>query len=352
VRSRRSAKIHETSKQGKMVLKGDEARFGIFVGGATHVGVIPDMVVAAERLGYDSFWVSDHLFLPSVFYEAVGMDPGKGECAVLEAWTTLSAAAAVTKKIMLGVGVTPLPLRDPAILAKQVATIDYISGGRVILGAGAGWNRREFEAYGIRWDSHPVRIAKMLEGLEVIKRLWTQPFASYQGRYYKLREAPLWPKPIQKPHPPIWFGGTSQSIMEATVQYGDGWVPYCPTAEEFKEKFSKLENLIEKAGRHVREIVPACVLLAHIASDLNEARAAIESIIKLRGSRTLKPERWEDAKETIVYGGADDCISKIEEYLKIGVKHILLEMVIPEEALNCIKLFGERVLPYFKQQRR
>jgi len=350
-RSRRSVRIHETSKQGRRVLKRDEVRFGIFVGGATHVGVIPDMVVAAERLGYDSFWVSDHLFLPSVFYEAVGMDPSKGEYPVLEAWTTLSAAATVTKKIMLGVGVTPLPLRDPAILAKQVATIDYISGGRVIFGAGAGWNRREFEAYGIRWDSHPVRIAKMLEGLEVIKRLWTQPLASYQGRYYRLREAPLWPKPIQKPHPPIWFGGTSQSIMEATVQYGNGWVPYCPTAGEFKEKFSKLENMIEKAGRYVKEIVPACVLLAHIASDLNVARAAIESIIELRGSRALKSERWEEAEETIVYGGADDCISKIEEYLKIGVKHILLEMIIPEEALNCVKLFGERVLPYFKQQR-
>ena len=332
-------------------MKEEEVGFGVFIGGATHVGVVPDMVVAAERLGYDSFWVSDHLFLPSVFYEAVGMNPRKGECPVLEAWTTLSAAAAVTKKIMLGVGVTPLPLRDPAIVAKQVATIDYISGGRVIFGAGAGWNRREFEAYGIRWDSHPVRIAKMLEGLEVIKRLWTQPLASFQGRYYKLREAPLWPKPIQKPHPPIWFGGASQSIMEATAQYGDGWVPYCPTAGEFKEKFSKLENMIEKAGRYVQEIVPACVLLAHMASDLNVARAAIESIIKLRGSRTLKSERWEEAEETIIYGGVDDCISKIEEYLKIGVRHILLEMIIPGEASNCIKLFGERVLPYFKQQR-
>lgn len=101
MRSRRSDSVHETSKQGRRVLKGDEARFGIFVGGATHVGVIPDMVVAAERLGYDSFWVSDHLFLPSVFYEAVGMDPSKGECPVIEAWNALTPLPVSISLILL-----------------------------------------------------------------------------------------------------------------------------------------------------------------------------------------------------------------------------------------------------------
>jgi len=100
-------------------------------------------------------------------------------------------------------------MRQPAILAKQVATIDFISNGRVIFRVGAGWHRKEFESYGLPYDKHQVRIDKMLGGLEIIKKLWTEPFASFNGKYYNIQEASLWPKPIRKPHPPIWFGGTS-----------------------------------------------------------------------------------------------------------------------------------------------
>lgn len=325
-----------------------EIKFGVFLGGATYINVIPEVVLATEMFGYDSFWVSDHLFLPPHFYEAVGMSPEKGECPMLEAWTTMAAAAAITKKIRLGVGVTPIPLRHPGILAKQVATVDYISNGRVIFGVGAGWHRKEFEAYGISWDNHKVRIAKMLEGLEVIKRLWTQPFASFEGRYYRLTEAPLWPKPAQKPHPPVWFGGVSPSIMKAVAMCGDGWVPYCYSPDELRELFAKLRKVLEESNRKIDEITHACVTLGYVGSSYDMARRVAEPVLRHRGSSTLKPEEWEEAKERGTYGSPEDCISKIEEYIKAGVEHLLIEFISPKVYLDCIKLFGERVLPAFK----
>ncbi|MEM2927403.1 MAG: LLM class flavin-dependent oxidoreductase [Nitrososphaerota archaeon] len=325
-------------------------KFGIFIGGATYIGVVPEIAMLTEKMGFDSFWVSDHMFLPEYFYQSVGMDISKGEYPFLEAWTTIAAVSTITKKIKLGVGVTPIPMRQPAILAKQVATIDFISNGRVIFGVGAGWHRKEFESYGLPYDTHQVRINKMMEGLEVIKKLWTEPFASYNGKYYKIREAPLWPKPIQKPHPPIWFGGTSIKILNITSLYGQGWVPYCPTAEQFKELYSKIEEIAKKAGRNPSEIEPACVVLACISSNYDEARKIAESIIKLRGSFSLKPEEWDEAEKRGIYGGPDDCIERIEEYFKAGVKHILFEIISPKIVHNNVKLFGEKVISYFKEK--
>ena len=325
-------------------------KFGVFIGGATYIDVVPDAALISEKLGFDSFWFSDHMFLPMPFYQAVGIDTSKGECPFLEAWTTTAAVAAITKKMKLGVGVSPIPLRHPSILAKQAATVDFISNGRVIFGVGAGWHKREFESYGVSWDKHQVRIAKMIEGVEVIKKLWTEPFASYQGKYYRLNEAPLWPKPVQKPHPPIWFGGFSTQIMNATVKHGQGWVPYCPRADQFKEGFLKIEDMAGKVGRRAEEIEPACVVLACIASNYDEAREIAEPIIKFRGSKSLKSERWEEAEKTGVYGRPEDCIARIEEYLKAGVRHILFEMLSPKLALEHIKLFGEKVLPHFREK--
>ncbi len=322
--------------------------FGIFIGGATHVDVIPKMVIATERLGYNSFWVSDHLFLPERFYESVGMTPKKGESPFLEAWTTMAAAAAVTQKLKLGVGVTPIPMRDPGILAKQIATIDFISNGRVIFGCGAGWHKREFEAYGIPWDAHKVRIAKMLEGLELMKRLWTEPFASFNGKYYKLRDAPLWPKPVQKPHPPIWFGGLSSSIMEATAKYGNGWVPYCLSPSEFRRHHKLLVDVLKKAGRKQEEVTSACVVLAHLDSSYKAASKFAKPILKTRGTRTLTAEKWDEATDRSVIGSSEECISKIEEYAKAGVQNLLFEMIHPKNVYTLIKRFGKKVLPAFK----
>ena len=113
--------------------------------------------------------------------------------------------------------VSPIPFYIPPRLAKMVATADIISHGRTLLGVGAGWYKWEAISYGVGWGSHRERIEKMLEGLEIILRLWTQNRTTFKGKYYQVSDAPFWPKPVQKPHPPIWFGGYSDAIVEATV---------------------------------------------------------------------------------------------------------------------------------------
>lgn len=322
--------------------------FGIFIGGATYEDVVPKVVIATEKSGYDSFWVSDHLFLPDHFYKAVGMHPEKGERPLLEAWTTMAAAAALTKRVKLGVGVTPIPMRNPSIVAKEVATVDYFSKGRVIFGCGVGWHRREFEAYGIPWDNYKVRFEKILEGLEVIKRLWTEPFASFKGKYYQLRNAPLWPKPVRKPHPPIWFGGTSDSTMRAIAKHGNGWVPYCFSPSEFKVQHERLRKVLINEGRDPDEVTVACVVLSHLESSSQKAYAFAKPIIKLRGTRTLASEEWEEALERSVIGSREECISKIEEYRKAGVQHLLFEMIHPKHVYRQVKKFGSNVVSAFK----
>lgn len=180
-----------------------------------------EVSLAADELGFNSLWVGDHFFLPREFYEKTGWDPDKPN--KLDAWTLLSALATQTKRIRLGARVSPLPFYEPAKLAKIVATVDIISEGRVNFGVGAGWFRDEAVSYGVYWGRHEERISRMLEALEIVLKLWVEEDkVTYIGKFYRVVEAPFWPKPIQKPHPPIWFGGSSNAILKATAKYGDG----------------------------------------------------------------------------------------------------------------------------------
>lgn len=323
-------------------------KIGVFIGGATYLGV-DDLAVQADKLGFQSFWVGDHMFISDPFYEAVGYNPEKGKSPYLEAWTTLAAISKITENIRIGTCVTPLPMRNPSILAKQVANVDFLSGGRVTLGVGTGRYEREFEAYGVSFDSYEVRLEKTIEGIEMMKKLWTEPFPTYEGKHYEIKSAPLWPKPIQDPHPPIWFGGESKKIMEALAKYGDGWVPYCPSPKVFAEIYEDVKSSIMKMERKVGDVESAAVVLAYIGSSMEEAREVAEPIVNVRGSRSLEAESWDEAKKNIVYGSPEDCIEKIEEYRKAGVQHLLLEMISPQVAQECVKKFGRKVLPYFKE---
>jgi len=162
----------------------------------------------------DTLWIEDHSQLPSNEIEASEGTPGIDE--PLEAWTTLAALAVLTKRVKLGTEVTPMTLRHPALLAKMASNVDILSNGRVILGAGAGWNRPEFTTLGLAFEERGRRFAKMREAVEIVKLLWTSDGeVNYEGTYYHLNGAHLAPKPLSKPHPPIWFGGFSDMILDA-----------------------------------------------------------------------------------------------------------------------------------------
>lgn len=194
--------------------------------------------------------------------------------------------------------------------------MDIISGGRVNFGVGAGWFRDEALSYGVYWGKHRERVFRMLEALEIILKLWTEEGnVTYEGKYYRVINAPFWPKPAQKPHPPIWFGGSSNIILEATAKYGNGLLPLSNTPiEDFKKIASRVAEIRIKEGKKIL-----------LAPSLTYPDGLGES-----------PDMW---------------LSKMEEYLKAGADMIIIDLsmtkVPPEDAINFLEKFSETIFPRY-----
>ncbi len=170
-------------------------------------------VQLADKLGFWGAVIPDHY----MWAEAYGQ-PQKD--STLESWVALTYLAAKTQNIKLGTIVTPIPFRPPAMLAKIVSTMDVLSSGRAILGVGAGWSQTEFEGYST-WDDPKTRVDKTQEGVELILKLWQEPLVDFKGKYYHAKGAILDPKPVQKPHPPLMFGGVGTRMLRLAGQYSD-----------------------------------------------------------------------------------------------------------------------------------
>ncbi len=203
--------------------------FGAFAG----VEQITEIAVLTEELRYDSLWVSDHVVLPAshkVFGDTF-FDP----------LVTLAYIAGSTNRIELGTSVIILPYRNPVVLAKMVSTLDTLSGGRVILGVGAGWLEEEFKALGV-----PFRERGKItdEYIEVLKELWTSDNPKYNGNHVSFSDIKFLPKSERKPHPPVWVGGESEKAIERAARHGDGWHPVGLTPDAFREKAEYLETLL------------------------------------------------------------------------------------------------------------
>lgn len=188
----------------------------------------------AEDAGFDSFLTWDHYTLPW------------GD-KTFEPWILLAYLAAQTSRIRLGTVVTPIPLRPPAILAKMVTTLDQLSRGRAILGVGAGWHRPEFDGYSV-WSDNRTRVAKTREGVQLILRLWQEKQVDFQGQFYTARRAVLEPKPVQQPHPPLWFGTRGEYMMRLAARFGDGWIPIHVSASEYRKGVAKIQQHAREMG--------------------------------------------------------------------------------------------------------
>jgi F420-dependent oxidoreductase-like protein len=201
------------------------------------------IALEAEKLGYESFWCSDHLFLNEKSVDQ--------NC--LEAWTLLAALAAQTSKIRLGTMVTCNSYRPPSLLAKIASSIDMISNGRLWFGYGAGWKVDEYKAYGYSFPKIQVRMDMMEEALQIIKLLWTEPSPSFKGEHYTIENAFSAPKPFQKPHPPILIGGDGEKrTLRAVAKYAD----YCNLflRPEFERKLDVLKEHCKTVGRDYDDV--------------------------------------------------------------------------------------------------
>ena len=172
-----------------------------------------ELASASETAGFDSFWVSDHLFGGAGFPDR--------DC--LEAWTLLAALSRDTGTIRLGCLVTAAQYRNPALLAKIVASVDQLSGGRVDFGIGAGWKVNEYAAYGYEFAEPGTRVTQMIEAIEICRRLWTEERATFRGKHYKIEDAVCAPKPVQRPYTPIWIGGKGPRVIRTAARLADGF---------------------------------------------------------------------------------------------------------------------------------
>ncbi|MEW6298444.1 MAG: LLM class F420-dependent oxidoreductase [Thermodesulfobacteriota bacterium] len=209
----------------------------------------------AEELGFASFWVPEHAILPVHYTSRYPASPdGRIPAAVgiiADPFVALARASAVTSTIKLGTGVCLVPERNPLLLAKEVATLDYYSGGRFLFGIGAGWLKEETEIMG---GDFAHRWTQTREAILAMKELWTKDESEYHGKYYHFPAVRSFPKPARKPHPPVLLGGSSKYVFKRIVEWGDGWLPTGVPLEALTRGRATLNELAEKAGRDPKTI--------------------------------------------------------------------------------------------------
>ena len=224
---------------------------------------------ACEEGGLEGLFRSDH-------YQSVFDIPGRGS---LDAWATLAGLAAVTERIRLGTMVSPATFRRPSVLARMVATADHISGGRIELGLGAGWNAHEHEAYGFPFPDLGERMEILEEQLEIVHRQWTEEELSFEGRHYRLERCRAEPKPLQQPHPPLILGGAAgPRAARLAAQWADEYNTTFATAEECRERRARIVNACEQAGREpiTFSLMTVCVVGRDPREVLDRARRRLE----------------------------------------------------------------------------
>ena len=213
------------------------------------------MARTAEALGFESFWCAEHPFIP---VHTTSRFPGTADGVIPEAYShfidpfvALARASGTTSRIKLATGIVLVPERHPLLLAKEVSTLDLFSGGRFLFGIGAGWLREETQLMGGDFDH---RWGQTRESILAMKELWTKPAAEFHGKYYDFPLVKSFPKPLQKPHPPVLLGGAAKNILERIVAWGDGWLPNRVTPEKLREGRATLDRLAKDAGRDPSKI--------------------------------------------------------------------------------------------------
>lgn len=285
-----------------------------------------------ERIGFDVLFYRDHVLWHS---------------PVLDPFTMLGAFAARTTTITLGTGVLLLPLRNPTLVAKMTATLDWLSGGRALLGVGVGGEfQKEYEACGIPLHERGRRAS---EGLRVIKALWTEAPASADARFFRFRDAHMAPRPLQQPHPPIWVGGRVDAALKRAGTYADGWFAYFVTPDRFRASFDKARSYWQQRAAAARtSFTGGVVLYFCLAPSYEDARRT--------ALRTLSTEYHQSFAHLIdkycALGAAADCAAFLQRYLDAGADHLTLIPAVPAAAtLDQLRQAATEMFPSLRAAR-
>jgi probable F420-dependent oxidoreductase len=298
--------------------------------GSFGMGLVPgpsllDWGVEIERLGFDVLFFRDHVLWHS---------------PVLDPFTVLGALAARTSRIRLGPGVLLLPLRSPALVAKAIASLDFVSGGRAILGIGIGGEfPKEFEVCGVPLNERGRRAD---EGIEAIRTLWTRAPGTYKGQFVQFEDVTMEPRPLQVPHPPIWVGGRSDAALRRAGRLGDGWFAYFVTPQQFRDGLEKISRhrVAREPGGSTFEA--GLVIYIHVAPSREEAlrHTARYLSAEYRQSFTHLVERY------CAMGPAGDCAAMIARFVEAGAGHItLIPACPPEMVIEQLRRIAAEILP-------
>ena len=268
---------------------------------------IQSFVQRAEALGFHSAWVVEHTF---------------GAMPALAPIELLTYAAAMTERLQLGAAVLLTALRTPVQTAKSLATLDQLSGGRLIVGVGLGGNPKVYPAFGLTAERRAARFA---EGLRVMKRLWTEPQVTLDGEFYQLENASVQPRPLQTPHPPLWFGGHHELALRRAVELGDGFIGAgSASTATFAEQMKVLRSILAERGRD-----PASFPIGkrvYLAIDRDRARAG-KRLAEWFGAFYGRPAL---AEEVSVWGDVDTCVEGLRAVAAAGSGFLMLNPVFDE----------------------
>ena len=306
-----------------------EIKFGVSFHEYYDLQEVVRYVQRVEELGFDSLWITENVH---------------SEVPVLEPMIALTSFAIHTTRVTVGPGVLLLPLRNPVGLAHAAATLDRLSGGRFILGVGAGGEAPEgFQAYGIPIEERGPRCD---EALEIITRLWTGEPVTHHGEFFSFSDYTLGARPMQRPHPPIWLGGSTPAVVRRVARWGDGFYPAHKTPSQCAELYRRVRQCGQEYGRDMAGFTNAVYLFLCLSDSREGAMRVTQKVLQ---ERYGYPFSGLAPGENSLQGDPDDCIRLLKQYVDAGVSHFVIDPTCPtEDILSQYETFARMVMPRFR----
>ena len=308
---------------------------------------VVELAILAEKLGYHSVWGNDHMTTQKYVRESYPTPPNFWEPLI-----TYAYCAARTSKLKFGTGILVLPMRrDIVVTAKQLATLDQFSGGRLLVAFGVGAYREEFEALQPGLQAHRGNMLE--EGVQALRVLFSERSASWKGEYYEYKDVEMYPKPVQNPLP-FYFGGNNPNAVRRSAIYGQGWMPAGMPTNVIKERVARLHEIAVQHGRDSSQLDVAPQLMCYVGKDPESAVKRFKEsqmyhhLISLRQS-TLKDQADMDLVKVNLIGNAEQVIEKIKELEEAGVKHLCGTYYVAntvDDLKEQMTIFAEEVIPH------
>jgi probable F420-dependent oxidoreductase len=335
--------------------------FGVRVPNSGPLSSVENIVKAAketEQMGFDTVWLHDHVVWSGEMHRH-HISSGATEAITdeqnpdfFESLTTLAYLAGQTSRVKLGIACVVMPCRNPIFLAKQTATLDHLTQGRLVVGIGLGskatFESNEFEVFQVPFKK---RAPLTDEYTEAMLAIWTQGKATFHGPTIQFTDAEIFPKPLQKPHPPIWVGGWTDKAAERTARLGDGWIPGWLSPSEMARGAEVLRRKANEVGRNPDDIVIAVEKVASIDTDRDKAlERALPTVRASSNTYERDVDNVKFALDRHIFGSVDDVLRWVDEFAEAGVSHFELKLMYKsmDELELQMELWAEHIIPRFK----